>query len=260
MPGFVDHVIVVDDGSGDATAAIARRRRGAPRRQRTRGRGARPRPEPRRRGRDRAPATRARWRSAPTRRRSWRATARWIRPICPRLLSPIVDGAADYAKGNRFAWPGGWRQMPAVRLAGQRGALLADARGVGVLAAVRFAVRLHGGVATGAGGDRPRADVRALRISQRSAGAPGRRRRARRRRAGAAGLRSRLAFGPASVARGVADRLAPPARVRASRRHLTTLRVTRLAGERRRAEPLDAHATEGLPPLEAQEAPCTSAS
>ena len=25
VPGFVDHVIVVDDGSGDATAAIARR-------------------------------------------------------------------------------------------------------------------------------------------------------------------------------------------------------------------------------------------
>ena len=36
----------------------------------------------------------------------------------PRLLAPIVDGAADYAKGNRFAWPGGWRQMPPVRLAG----------------------------------------------------------------------------------------------------------------------------------------------
>ncbi len=37
--------------------------------------------------------------------------------------TPVVDGAADYAKGNRFAWPGGWRQMPPVRLRGQRRAV-----------------------------------------------------------------------------------------------------------------------------------------
>jgi glycosyltransferase involved in cell wall biosynthesis len=36
----------------------------------------------------------------------------------PGLLEPIVEGRADYAKGNRLAWPGGWRQMPPVRLAG----------------------------------------------------------------------------------------------------------------------------------------------
>jgi hypothetical protein len=36
----------------------------------------------------------------------------------PRLLAPVVAGDADYAKGNRFAWPGGWRVMPPVRLAG----------------------------------------------------------------------------------------------------------------------------------------------
>ena len=27
-------------------------------------------------------------------------------------------GRADYAKGNRFAWPGGWRRMPRARMVG----------------------------------------------------------------------------------------------------------------------------------------------
>src|ERR1700722_14785958 len=83
VPGFVDHVIVVDDGSRDAPAAVAQRA-----------------------GR-RAEAT------------AVMAGDGQMDPAdLPRLLAPVVDGAADYAKGNRFAWPGGWRQMPAVRLAG----------------------------------------------------------------------------------------------------------------------------------------------
>ncbi len=36
----------------------------------------------------------------------------------PALLGPVADGRADYAKGNRLLWPGGWRQFPTVRLAG----------------------------------------------------------------------------------------------------------------------------------------------
>ena len=36
----------------------------------------------------------------------------------PPLLTSVTDGAADYAKGNRLAWPGVWRQMPPVRLVG----------------------------------------------------------------------------------------------------------------------------------------------
>jgi glycosyltransferase involved in cell wall biosynthesis len=38
----------------------------------------------------------------------------------PRLLDPVVEGHAEYAKGNRFAWQagGGWREMPYVRAAG----------------------------------------------------------------------------------------------------------------------------------------------
>jgi glycosyltransferase involved in cell wall biosynthesis len=34
------------------------------------------------------------------------------------LLAAVVDGQADYAKGNRFLWPGGWRRMPVSRLGG----------------------------------------------------------------------------------------------------------------------------------------------
>ena len=30
----------------------------------------------------------------------------------------MVGGQADYAKGNRFLWPGGWRVMPPSRLLG----------------------------------------------------------------------------------------------------------------------------------------------
>jgi glycosyltransferase involved in cell wall biosynthesis len=36
----------------------------------------------------------------------------------PRLLTPILGGAADYAKGNRFGWPGCWRLMPLHRFLG----------------------------------------------------------------------------------------------------------------------------------------------
>ena len=69
VPGFVDHVIVVDDGSGDATAAIARR---MARRRPARG-GAAPHRGDRRTRATAAwaprspPGTRARSRSAPTR-------------------------------------------------------------------------------------------------------------------------------------------------------------------------------------------------
>lgn len=34
------------------------------------------------------------------------------------LIDPIVDGRADYTKGNRLADPGGWRVIPRVRLFG----------------------------------------------------------------------------------------------------------------------------------------------
>jgi glycosyltransferase involved in cell wall biosynthesis len=121
MPGFVDHVIVVDDGSGDATAAVAER---AARRASGRGHGGRRRVEvivhPQNRGVGAAIATGyARALALGADATAVMAGDGQMDPAdLPRLLAPVVDGSADYAKGNRFAWPGGWRQMPPVRLAG----------------------------------------------------------------------------------------------------------------------------------------------
>jgi len=36
----------------------------------------------------------------------------------PSLVEPVVQGRADYAKGNRFAWPGVYRVMPVSRALG----------------------------------------------------------------------------------------------------------------------------------------------
>jgi len=111
VPDFVDHVIVVDDGSHDATAEIARCAAG-PRvevivHQRNRGVGA-------------AITTGyARALDLGADAIAVMAGDGQMDPAdLPRLLAPVVDGQADYAKGNRFAWPGGWRAMPAVRLLG----------------------------------------------------------------------------------------------------------------------------------------------
>jgi glycosyltransferase involved in cell wall biosynthesis len=110
-PGFVDHVIVVDDGSHDATAEIARACASARVEvivhDHNRGVGAAITT-----GYARALALGA------------YATAvmagdgQMDPDDLPGLLTPVVDGRADYAKGNRFAWPGGWRLMPPVRLVG----------------------------------------------------------------------------------------------------------------------------------------------
>jgi glycosyltransferase involved in cell wall biosynthesis len=36
----------------------------------------------------------------------------------PSVIAPIADGSADYAKGNRFAHPDVWRAMPPARIVG----------------------------------------------------------------------------------------------------------------------------------------------
>jgi glycosyltransferase involved in cell wall biosynthesis len=116
VPGFVDHIVVVDDGSRDATAAIARgAARDEPGTARTevivhdanRGVGA-------------AIATGyARALTLGAHATAVMAGDGQMDPTdLPGLLAPVVSGQVDYAKGNRFAWPGGWRMMPPVRMVG----------------------------------------------------------------------------------------------------------------------------------------------
>ena len=111
VPSFVDHVVVIDDGSRDATVEVARAcasdRTEVIVHDRNRGVGAAITT-----GYARALALGA------------HATAvmagdgQMDPDDLPRLLAPVLDGRADYAKGNRFAWPGGWRSIPPVRLVG----------------------------------------------------------------------------------------------------------------------------------------------
>lgn len=119
VPGFVDHVVIVDDGSRDATAAIARRmaRRAAGRRG---GQKLEVIVHPRNRGVGAAIATGyARALELGAEATAVMAGDGQMDPAdLPRLFAPVVGGEADYAKGNRFAWPGGWRRMPRVRLLG----------------------------------------------------------------------------------------------------------------------------------------------
>src|SRR4029078_4134161 len=109
VPDFVDHVIVVDDGSADATAAIARRaaRGEVIVHDLNRGVGA-------------AITTGyARALALGAHATAVMAGDGQMDPAdLPALLAPVVDGQADYAKGNRFAWPGGWSTMAAARLTG----------------------------------------------------------------------------------------------------------------------------------------------
>jgi glycosyltransferase involved in cell wall biosynthesis len=117
VPGYVDHLIVIDDGSGDGTAAVARRQAS---RRRAGGRGVEVVCHAANRGVGAAIATGyARAIALGAEVTAVMAGDGQMDPAdLPRLLEPIVEGRADYAKGNRFAWRGGWRRMPRARLLG----------------------------------------------------------------------------------------------------------------------------------------------
>jgi glycosyltransferase involved in cell wall biosynthesis len=115
MPGFVDHVIVVDDASRDATADAARRAGGlcpgpeveVIRHEDNRGVGA----------------------AIVTGYRRARALGAEVVAVMAGdgqmhpddlagVLLPVIRGEADYVKGNRLRYPGVFRVMPPARLAG----------------------------------------------------------------------------------------------------------------------------------------------
>lgn len=111
IPGFVDHVLVVDDGSRDATARTASR---------SARRGLEVIAHPRNRGVGAAIATG--YRRALALGADATAVMAGDAQMDPAdllgLLGPVLANHADYAKGNRFAWPGCWRQMPPSRYLG----------------------------------------------------------------------------------------------------------------------------------------------
>jgi glycosyltransferase involved in cell wall biosynthesis len=245
VPGFVDHVIVVDDGSRDATAAVARAaRRGG-------GREVEVLVHDQNRGVGAAIGTGyARALALGADATAVMAGDGQMDPAdLPGLLAPIVDGTADYAKGNRFARPGGWQQMPAVRLGGSvvlswltRAASgywrLFDSQ-CGYTAASRQALAAIGPERMFARYGYPN-DLLA--------------------RLGAAGARVvdvpvRAVYGPAWRSGLRPSRVVLPIGWLLLRAFVRRVVISRLFGSRR-AELVDAHATvESLPPLEAQEAP-----
>jgi glycosyltransferase involved in cell wall biosynthesis len=111
IPGFVDHVIVVDDGSSDGTGRVAGR---------SQRRGLEVVTHPRNRGVGAAIATGyARAHAAGADVTAVMAGDSQMDPadLTP-LVAAVVADQADYVKGNRFAWPGVVRVMPASRLFG----------------------------------------------------------------------------------------------------------------------------------------------
>jgi glycosyltransferase involved in cell wall biosynthesis len=111
MPAYVDHILVVDDHSHDRTSAEARSA-GDPRvevirHQDNRGVGA---------------AIVSGYRRALALDAAVTAVMAGDGQMHPDdlegLLSPVIRGELDYVKGNRLAYPGAYRAMPAARLAG----------------------------------------------------------------------------------------------------------------------------------------------
>jgi glycosyltransferase involved in cell wall biosynthesis len=111
VPGFVDHVLVIDDASADGTGKRARR---------SQRRGLEVIQHPENQGVGAAIATGyARALELGADVTAVMAGDSQMDPAdLTGLLAAVIEGDADYAKGNRFLWPGGWRTMPLSRLCG----------------------------------------------------------------------------------------------------------------------------------------------
>lgn len=125
VPDFVDHVVVVDDGSGDGTAALARAagdaRLEVVAHPRSRGVGA---------------AIAAGYRRARALGAEAVAVMAGDGQMDPRdlpaVLGPVARGEADYVKGDRLRHPDVWRVMPLQRLAGTAALAALTRRAIGL--------------------------------------------------------------------------------------------------------------------------------
>jgi glycosyltransferase involved in cell wall biosynthesis len=117
MPSFVDHVVVVDDGSRDGTAAIPASRQAS---EHGSGRHVTVLRHPRRQGVGAAIA--AGYRQACALGAEVVGVMAGDGQMHPddlaRVLEPVVAGHAAYVKGNRLAHPRVWALMPPSRLLG----------------------------------------------------------------------------------------------------------------------------------------------
>jgi glycosyltransferase involved in cell wall biosynthesis len=111
IPGFVDQVIVVDDASQDGTGRIARRsqRRGLVVLCHEKNSGV---------GAAIATGYAAAFEAGADVTVVMAGDSQMDPADLAALIAPVVSGQADYAKGNRFAWPGVYRVMPASRMIG----------------------------------------------------------------------------------------------------------------------------------------------
>jgi glycosyltransferase involved in cell wall biosynthesis len=111
IPGFVDQIVVVDDASRDGTARIARRsqRRGLLVLSHARNRGV---------GAAIATGYAAAFEAGAEVTAVMAGDSQMDPADLTALLEPVAYGRADYAKGNRFAWPGVYRVMPLSRALG----------------------------------------------------------------------------------------------------------------------------------------------
>ena len=202
IPDVVDLIVVVDDHSGDATAARARETR-----------------DPRleviehaeNRGVGAAIATGyARCRELGVDVTCVMAADNQMDPDeLGALVAPVARGEVDYAKANRLVSGEAWRLIPRSRYLGNAVLSLLTKIASGYWHVADSQAGLYGALARRAPPARPRPALPALRLPERHARPPQRPERARPRHPVPADLRRRRALGDQDPQRRAADRLAP---------------------------------------------------